>query len=84
MRSNSCSGRHFENRKFGGFTSLGFRPPTFSGYSSGIAGPPDAVCSFPATVIIASHNLALIEEMNKRTVVLSDGELIGDFSQTKS
>lgn len=33
-----------------------------------------------ATVLIASHNLALIEELNKRTIVLDKGKLIGDFS----
>lgn len=32
-----------------------------------------------ATVLVASHNLALIEEMNKRTLVLDRGRLIGDF-----
>jgi len=33
-----------------------------------------------ATVVIASHNLQLIEEINKRTLVLESGKLIGDFS----
>ena len=32
-----------------------------------------------ATVLVASHNLALIEELNKRTIVLDHGKLIGDF-----
>jgi cell division transport system ATP-binding protein len=32
------------------------------------------------TVIVASHNLALIEEMNRRTIVLDHGKLVGDFS----
>ncbi len=32
-----------------------------------------------ATVIIASHNLGLIEALNKRTLVLDRGKLIGDF-----
>lgn len=32
-----------------------------------------------ATVIVASHNLALIEEINQRTLVLESGRLIGDF-----
>ena len=32
-----------------------------------------------ATVLVASHNLALIEEMNRRTLVLDRGRLIGDF-----
>lgn len=36
-----------------------------------------------ATVIIASHNLALIEEMNKRTIVLAKGRVIGDFSRPR-
>ena len=31
------------------------------------------------TVLVASHNLALIEELNKRTIVLDRGRLIGDF-----
>lgn len=34
------------------------------------------------TVLVASHNLALIEEMNKRTVVLDEGKIIGDFPVT--
>ncbi len=32
-----------------------------------------------ATVIVASHNLALIEELNRRTLVLDQGKIIGDF-----
>lgn len=32
-----------------------------------------------ATVIVASHNLTLIEELNKRTLVLDRGKVIGDF-----
>lgn len=32
-----------------------------------------------ATVIVASHNLALIEELNRRTLVLDRGQIIGDF-----
>ncbi len=32
-----------------------------------------------ATIVIASHNLALIEEINRRTIVLEQGKLIGDF-----
>jgi cell division transport system ATP-binding protein len=32
-----------------------------------------------ATVIVASHNLSLIEELNKRTLVLDRGRIIGDF-----
>lgn len=33
-----------------------------------------------STVIVASHNLALIEEMNRRTIVLDHGKIVGDFS----
>ncbi len=36
-----------------------------------------------ATVLVASHNLALIEEMNKRTLVLDRGRLIGDFAKPR-
>jgi cell division transport system ATP-binding protein len=36
-----------------------------------------------ATIIVASHNLALIEELNKRTLVLDRGRLIGDFEHPK-
>ena len=36
-----------------------------------------------ATVLVASHNLALIEEMNRRTLVLDRGRLIGDFLRPK-
>lgn len=36
-----------------------------------------------STVIVASHNLALIEELNRRTIVLDHGKLIGDFSSPK-
>lgn len=31
------------------------------------------------TVLIATHNLAIIEELNLRTVVLDRGKIIGDF-----
>lgn len=31
------------------------------------------------TVVVASHNLAIIEELNLRTVVLDRGRIIGDF-----
>ena len=37
-----------------------------------------------ATVLVASHNLALIEEMNKRTLVLDRGRLIGDFAKPRA
>jgi cell division transport system ATP-binding protein len=36
-----------------------------------------------ATILVASHNLALIEEMNRRTLVLDRGRLIGDFLRPK-
>lgn len=36
-----------------------------------------------ATVLVASHNLALIEEINKRTLVLDQGRLIGDFANPR-
>jgi len=32
------------------------------------------------TVVVATHNLSIIEELNKRTVVLDRGRIIGDFS----
>jgi cell division transport system ATP-binding protein len=32
------------------------------------------------TVVIATHNLSIIEELNKRTVVLDRGKMIGDFA----
>jgi cell division transport system ATP-binding protein len=35
------------------------------------------------TVVVASHNLAMIEELNLRTVVLDKGEIVGDFEQPK-
>ncbi|MFO0416790.1 MAG: cell division ATP-binding protein FtsE [Pseudomonadota bacterium] len=33
------------------------------------------------TVVVATHNLSIIEELNKRTVVLDRGKMIGDFSR---
>ncbi|OVE80152.1 cell division ATP-binding protein FtsE [bacterium J17] len=36
-----------------------------------------------ATVLVASHNLGLIEEVNKRTLVLDKGRLIGDFAHPR-
>jgi cell division transport system ATP-binding protein len=36
-----------------------------------------------ATILVASHNLALIEELNKRTIVLDHGKLIGDFASPR-
>lgn len=35
------------------------------------------------TVLVASHNLALIEELNRRTIVLDRGRLIGDFAHPR-
>ncbi len=35
------------------------------------------------TVLIATHNLAVIEEMNRRTLVLDRGKLIGDFAKPR-
>ena len=35
------------------------------------------------TVLVASHNLALIEELNRRTIVLDHGRLIGDFTKPR-
>lgn len=32
------------------------------------------------TVLVATHNLALIEELNRRTIVLDKGRIIGDFA----
>jgi cell division transport system ATP-binding protein len=36
-------------------------------------------CNCGATVIVATHNLRLIQELNRRTIVLEKGRLIGDF-----
>ena len=36
-----------------------------------------------ATVVVASHNLILIEELNRRTLVLDRGRLIGDFERPR-
>jgi cell division transport system ATP-binding protein len=33
------------------------------------------------TVVVATHNLSIIEELNRRTVVLDRGRMIGDFSR---
>ncbi len=32
------------------------------------------------TVVVATHNLSVIEQLNKRTVVLDRGKIIGDFA----
>jgi cell division transport system ATP-binding protein len=32
------------------------------------------------TVVIATHNLSIIEELNRRTIVLDRGRIIGDFA----
>ena len=36
-----------------------------------------------ATVIVASHNIPLIEELNRRTLVLDKGKLVGDFAKVR-
>jgi len=33
------------------------------------------------TVVVATHNLSIIEELNRRTVVLDRGRMIGDFAR---
>lgn len=35
------------------------------------------------TVLVASHNLSIIEELNLRTVVLDRGKIIGDFQNPR-
>ncbi|MBX7138740.1 MAG: ATP-binding cassette domain-containing protein [Oligoflexia bacterium] len=35
------------------------------------------------TVIVATHNLAIIEELNLRTIVLDRGRMIGDFDRPR-
>jgi len=35
------------------------------------------------TVIVATHNLSLIEELNLRTIVLDQGKVIGDFESPR-
>lgn len=34
-----------------------------------------------ATIVVASHNLPLIEALNRRTIVLDRGKVIGDFAR---
>jgi cell division transport system ATP-binding protein len=36
------------------------------------------------TVVVATHNLAMIEELDLRTVVLDQGKIIGDFARTRA
>lgn len=36
-------------------------------------------CNCGATVIVATHNLSLIQQLNRRTIVLEKGRMIGDF-----
>jgi cell division transport system ATP-binding protein len=36
-----------------------------------------------ATVIVASHDIPLIEELNRRTIVLDQGALVGDFKKVR-
>jgi ABC-type ATPase involved in cell division len=33
--------------------------------------------------VVATHNLSIIEELNKRTIVLDRGKIIGDFTNAK-
>lgn len=35
------------------------------------------------TVVVATHNLSIIEELNRRTIVLDRGKIIGDFANAK-
>lgn len=36
-----------------------------------------------ATVVVASHDIPLIEELNRRTIVLDQGSLVGDFMKVR-
>ena len=36
------------------------------------------------TVVVATHNLEMIEELNRRSIVLDRGKIIGDFSKPSS
>lgn len=36
------------------------------------------------TVIVATHNLSIIEELNQRTIVLDRGKIIGDFDSPRA
>ena len=36
-----------------------------------------------ATVMVASHNLALIEQLNLRTIVLDKGKVVGEFAHPR-
>jgi cell division transport system ATP-binding protein len=36
------------------------------------------------TVVVATHNLSIIEQLSKRTIVLDQGRIIGDFVQSGS
>lgn len=36
------------------------------------------------TIVVASHNLSVIEELNLRTLVLDRGKMIGDFEKPRS
>jgi energy-coupling factor transporter ATP-binding protein EcfA2 len=31
------------------------------------------------TIVVATHSLSIIDELNKRTIVLDRGSIIGDF-----
>lgn len=36
-----------------------------------------------STVVVATHNLGLIEDLNRRTIVLDGGRIIGDFESPR-
>ena len=35
------------------------------------------------TVVVATHNLSVIEELNRRTIILDRGKIIGDFERPR-
>lgn len=39
--------------------------------------------SLGVTIIVATHNLAIVEELNRRTIVLDRGKVIGDFERPR-
>jgi cell division transport system ATP-binding protein len=39
--------------------------------------------SLGVTIIVATHNLAIVEELNRRTIVLDRGKIIGDFERPR-
>jgi cell division transport system ATP-binding protein len=36
------------------------------------------------TVVVATHNLGMIEELKKRSIVLDRGKIIGDFAENSA